>query len=109
MPGVKLIWKYKWRALLLLIVVVAGCFAFTARYFASSGNDLNAEIEWVRSLARSGDTIALAAALDQSVIRIPAGEFVMGSNNGRSDERPEHSVYLDAFEVEPFPAGQFMV
>ncbi len=26
----------------------------------------------------------------------------MGSDNGRSDERPEHSVYLDAFEIDRF-------
>ena len=28
---------------------------------------------------------------------IPAGEFQMGSNDGRSDEKPVHTVYLDAF------------
>jgi len=28
---------------------------------------------------------------------IPEGEFEMGSNDGREDERPVHSVYLDAF------------
>ena len=26
----------------------------------------------------------------------------MGSNNGRSDERPQRSVYLDAFEIDRF-------
>jgi len=28
---------------------------------------------------------------------IPAGEFEMGSNDGRNDEKPVHTVYLDAF------------
>jgi formylglycine-generating enzyme required for sulfatase activity len=101
-PGVKLIWNNKWRALLLLIVLVAGCLALRSSYPASNSADLNAEIERVRGLARSGDLIAFAKALDQSVIRIPAGEFVMGSNNGRSDEKPEHSVYLDAFDIDRF-------
>ncbi len=31
---------------------------------------------------------------------IPAGEFRMGSENGRSDERPVHTVYLDAFYMD---------
>ena len=28
---------------------------------------------------------------------IPAGEFQMGSNDGLSDEKPVHTVYVDAF------------
>ena len=28
---------------------------------------------------------------------IPAGEFRMGCNSGDSDEKPVHSVYVDAF------------
>jgi formylglycine-generating enzyme len=30
---------------------------------------------------------------------IPAGPFVMGSDDGAADERPAHSVYLDAFAI----------
>jgi len=30
---------------------------------------------------------------------IPAGEFIMGSNSGFPDEKPEHKVYLDAFWI----------
>jgi formylglycine-generating enzyme required for sulfatase activity len=32
-------------------------------------------------------------------VRIPAGQFVMGSNDGDEDERPAHGVLVDAFEV----------
>ena len=31
---------------------------------------------------------------------IPAGEFEMGSNNGAANERPVHTVYLDAFYID---------
>jgi formylglycine-generating enzyme required for sulfatase activity len=33
---------------------------------------------------------------------IPAGDFQMGSENGDSDERPEHTVYLDAFYMDVY-------
>ncbi len=32
-------------------------------------------------------------------VEIPAGEFVMGANDGNDDEKPEHTVFLDAFEI----------
>jgi len=31
---------------------------------------------------------------------VPAGEFWMGSENGREDERPVHRVYLDAYWID---------
>jgi formylglycine-generating enzyme required for sulfatase activity len=33
---------------------------------------------------------------------VPAGEFLMGSSDGASDERPVHRVYLDAFYIDKF-------
>jgi formylglycine-generating enzyme required for sulfatase activity len=33
---------------------------------------------------------------------VPAGEFLMGSNQGASDERPVHRVYLDAYYIDKF-------
>jgi formylglycine-generating enzyme required for sulfatase activity len=33
---------------------------------------------------------------------VPAGEFSMGSENGDSDERPVHQVYLDAFYMDMY-------
>ncbi len=33
---------------------------------------------------------------------IPAGEFLMGSNDGGSDEKPVHSVYLDAYYIDKY-------
>lgn len=33
---------------------------------------------------------------------IPAGEFQIGSESGRSDEKPVHTIYLDAFYVDVY-------
>ena len=34
------------------------------------------------------------------MVYVPAGEFEMGSQNGRDDEKPVHTVYLDAFWID---------
>ena len=34
------------------------------------------------------------------MVLIPAGEFQMGSNDGENDEKPVHTVYLDAFYMD---------
>jgi len=33
---------------------------------------------------------------------VPSGEFLMGSENGREDERPVHKVYLDSFYIDKY-------
>ena len=44
----------------------------------------------------------LAQALDASMVLVPAGEFLMGSDAGDPDERPQRCVYLDAFEIDRY-------
>jgi iron(II)-dependent oxidoreductase len=39
---------------------------------------------------------------DASMALIPAGEFQMGSNDGEDDEKPVHTVYLDAFYMDVY-------
>jgi formylglycine-generating enzyme required for sulfatase activity len=34
--------------------------------------------------------------------RVPAGEFIMGSDDGNDDEKPVHKVYLDAFDIDQY-------
>lgn len=41
-------------------------------------------------------------ALD-SMVTIPAGEFIMGSDDGPADERPQHAVFLAAYSIDSFP------
>lgn len=36
------------------------------------------------------------------MVLIPAGDFQMGSNSGSSDERPVHTVYVDAFYMDKY-------
>ena len=53
---------------------------------------------WIIKLASTND-------LEKpGMIFIPAGEFLMGSEegNGRSDEYPQHKVYLDEFYIDRF-------
>lgn len=44
--------------------------------------------------------MALSAQAPDDMVLIPAGEFQMGSTNGERDERPVHTVYLDAFYID---------
>jgi serine/threonine-protein kinase len=37
------------------------------------------------------------------MIYIPAGEFLMGSNNGYDDEKPQRRVYLDGYWIYKYP------
>ncbi len=37
---------------------------------------------------------------ESAMIAVPAGEFTMGSDDGDDDERPAHSVQLEAFEID---------
>ncbi len=39
----------------------------------------------------------------QGMILIPAGEFIMGDDEGREDEQPAHSVHLSAFYIDRYP------
>lgn len=36
------------------------------------------------------------------MVYVPAGEFIMGSNDSTSEEYPEHKVYLDAFYIDKY-------
>ena len=44
----------------------------------------------------------LAQALDASMALVPTGEFLLGSDAGDPDERPQRRVYLDAFEIDRY-------
>ncbi|MBI3537458.1 MAG: SUMF1/EgtB/PvdO family nonheme iron enzyme [Chloroflexi bacterium] len=37
-----------------------------------------------------------------TMVYVPAGDFTMGSNDGENDEKPVHTVYLDAFWIDKF-------
>ncbi|RKU29022.1 hypothetical protein C6497_07445 [Candidatus Poribacteria bacterium] len=39
---------------------------------------------------------------ETNMVVIPAGEFQMGSNNGDTDEKPVHAVYVDEFYIDKY-------
>ena len=43
---------------------------------------------------------AILSLQTPDMVLIPAGEFQMGSNNGERDEKPVHTVYLNAFYID---------
>jgi formylglycine-generating enzyme required for sulfatase activity len=53
----------------------------------------------IRQLAASADP-SLAQVLDRTSVQIPEGEFLMGSQDGRSNEGPVRSVFLDSYEID---------
>ncbi len=82
----------------LLLIYVAGR-TISARLNRPRLSD--SEIKLIRQLAASEDP-GLAEALERSMIYIPAGEFLMGSDSGRDNERPQRLVYLDAYEIDRY-------
>jgi sulfatase modifying factor 1 len=42
----------------------------------------------------------------ETVVLIPGGRFLMGSDTGQDDERPVHEVDVDAFECAVYPVTQ---
>ncbi len=38
-----------------------------------------------------------------SFIRIPEGDFLMGSDEGQADEQPVHRVWVDTFALSVYP------
>jgi len=36
------------------------------------------------------------------MVTIPAGEFIMGNDQGREEERPAHTIFVDTFEMDLF-------
>ncbi len=59
-------------------------------------------------LQECGLILQLAQGLWTTLVRVPAGEFIMGSDPARDpaargDEQPQHSVYLAEFHIGKYP------
>src|SRR3990172_5342934 len=48
----------------------------------------------------SGVQVTMIGKNGETLVYVPEGEFTMGSDNGKSDEKPVHTVYLDAFWID---------
>jgi formylglycine-generating enzyme required for sulfatase activity len=51
-------------------------------------------------LAVRGGKLASLPPAPLGMVCVPAGEFIMGSDEGGSDEQPVYTVYLDAFYID---------
>jgi len=47
-------------------------------------------------------TAAPTEEIEIPMVAIPAGEFTMGNDAGDDDEKPAHTVFVDAFEMDQF-------
>ena len=61
-------------------------------------------------LTSVGKRLAIGAGAPQQIgngldtmVLVPAGWFIMGSNEGDNDEKPQRRVYLDAFYIDKYP------
>ena len=75
--------------MMLVFAIIAAI--WNAQQKRSSHKD---EISFLRQLA-DVDEQRLADVLDHSLVSIPAGYFLRGSNEGNYNEGPEQSVYLN--------------
>ncbi|MCG9126511.1 formylglycine-generating enzyme family protein [Candidatus Poribacteria bacterium] len=52
-----------------------------------------------------GESISLQPVIEDSMALIPAGEFLMGSEDieAYNDEKPIHTVYIDDFYIDQYP------
>lgn len=58
----------------------------------------------VRDSQNLTDTYELVLVNEfRDMVYVPAGEFVMGSENYEIDERPKHTVSIDAFWIDKYP------
>jgi formylglycine-generating enzyme required for sulfatase activity len=64
---------------------------------------------YIMTAAGDGGTTTAATTVTVNVIprvpmvRIPAGEFEMGSETGKDDEKPVHIVMLDTYYIDQYP------
>ena len=62
------------------------------------GNPISLEVEIPYSFTLKTRSNSVYA----DMVLIPAGEFQMGSNDGDEDEKPVHTVYVDAFYIDKY-------
>ena len=92
------------RMLVLVALIVLAAYPATAAPPVDKGaKDL------ATGQKQSQEKPALAQPVEGSMVVVPAGEFMMGSPTGDSDEQPAHKVYVDAFSMDVYEVtvGQY--
>jgi eukaryotic-like serine/threonine-protein kinase len=75
-----------------LAIALSGCVPLTSE----SSDSKNLTITRATKLEEIGRT-KMASVDNMTLVYVPAGEFLMGTANGLTDEQPLHKVYLDAY------------
>jgi eukaryotic-like serine/threonine-protein kinase len=80
---------------LLLSFVVGACGSIST----DSAQSRNLTITREANVEEIGRTM-IASVDNMTLIYVPAGEFLMGTNTGLTDEQPIHKVYLDSYWID---------
>ena len=91
---------------MLVLVTLLGLAAYPA--MAAPPGDKGAK-ESVTVQKQSQEKPALVQPVEGSMAVVPAGEFMMGSPTGDSDEQPAHKVYVETFFMDKYEVtvGQY--
>ena len=96
--------------IILAIVVLLGLAAYPA--MAAPPVDKGAKESAIgQKQKQNQEKPAAAQPQEGSMAVVPAGEFMMGSPTGDSDEQPAHKVHVDAFSMDKYEVtvGQYAV
>src|ERR1051325_10131314 len=74
----------------IIFLIGSACCLAMAEPQSSEGSQPISSVEIVRGLD------------DAPMVLVPAGPFTMGSNDGLPNERPEHTVTLDAYNIDQY-------
>ena len=56
---------------------------------------------------QQASTVVTPASSEHEMVRVPEGPFLMGTNGGeRSNENPQHTVFLNAFDIDRYEVTQ---
>ena len=54
------------------------------------------------SLERTIGIESQRPGMDEEMVQIPAGEFILGSDQGGFNEKPDHAAYLETYWIDPY-------
>ena len=74
----------------------------TFRPATKDGNPISLQVEIPYSFTLRDVDLTDMVPIPAGMVLIPAGEFQMGSNSGRSNEKPVHPIYVDAFYMDKY-------
>ena len=91
------------KSLRILLLLSSACLLLSLTYiFFKVPLDSRLAAWQVHRVNEHGDRHSLVRLLEENGVMIPAGEFLMGSQEGPEVEQPQLSIYLDAFEIDRF-------